>query len=159
MNGRVYDPLVSRFLSPDLFVQAPGKPQSFNRYAYVFNNPLSFIDPSGYSSITLTGFGAQQFWAWYLGQHNSEGTPGIDMSFGMMTALGGSGSSYGGSSLSGGSSSSWTSFNWYNWDKNKSFWKNLRENFNRGFRGRLGDGRELVGLERNRSFGPTNSEF
>jgi RHS repeat-associated protein len=48
MNGRVYDPVVGRFLSADPIVQAPGFTQSFNRYAYTFNNPLSFVDPSGF---------------------------------------------------------------------------------------------------------------
>jgi RHS repeat-associated protein len=47
MNGRVYDPLVSRFLSPDPYIQAPDYSQSFNRYSYVFNNPLKYTDPSG----------------------------------------------------------------------------------------------------------------
>jgi|GEM_PF-772692 len=47
MNGRVYDPVLARFLSPDPFVQAPDFTQSFNRYAYVFNNPFKYIDPSG----------------------------------------------------------------------------------------------------------------
>jgi hypothetical protein len=51
MNGRVYDPLVSRFLSSDLFVQAPGNSQSFNRYAYVFNNSRSGI----YRSSSVQG--------------------------------------------------------------------------------------------------------
>lgn len=50
MNGRVYDPIVSRFLSPDPYIQAPGFTQSFNRYGYVFNNPLKYIDPTGYKS-------------------------------------------------------------------------------------------------------------
>ena len=50
MNGRVYDPVLGRFLSPDPLVQAPHNTQSYNRYAYVFNNPLSFVDPSGYLS-------------------------------------------------------------------------------------------------------------
>jgi RHS repeat-associated protein len=50
MNGRVYDPVIGRFLSPDLYVQAPFNSQSFNRYSYVFNNPLSFTDPSGYET-------------------------------------------------------------------------------------------------------------
>lgn len=50
MNGRVYDPELGRFLSPDPLIQAPYNSQSYNRYSYVFNNPLSFIDPSGYSS-------------------------------------------------------------------------------------------------------------
>lgn len=50
MNGRVYDPELGRFLSADPFVQAPYNSQSYNRYSYVFNNPLSFTDPSGYSA-------------------------------------------------------------------------------------------------------------
>ena len=48
MNGRVYDPLISRFLSADIMVQAPEFSQSYNRYSYVWNNPLSLSDPSGY---------------------------------------------------------------------------------------------------------------
>jgi hypothetical protein len=49
MNGRVYDPLTGRFMSADPFIQAPGNLQSYNRYAYVMNNPLNLTDPSGYS--------------------------------------------------------------------------------------------------------------
>jgi RHS repeat-associated protein len=48
MNGRVYDPQLGRFLSPDPVVQSPGDSQSWNRYAYVMNSPLSYTDPSGY---------------------------------------------------------------------------------------------------------------
>lgn len=48
MNGRVYDPEIGRFLSPDPMVQAPNNTQSYNRYSYVMNNPLSFTDPTGY---------------------------------------------------------------------------------------------------------------
>nr|WP_255454025.1 RHS repeat-associated core domain-containing protein [Thioalkalivibrio sp. XN279] len=48
MGGRVYDPEIGRFLSPDPFVQFPASTQGFNRYAYVGNNPLSYTDPSGY---------------------------------------------------------------------------------------------------------------
>ena len=47
MNGRMYDPLLGRMLSPDNYVQDPFFSQSYNRYAYCFNNPLSYIDPSG----------------------------------------------------------------------------------------------------------------
>ena len=46
-NGRVYDPTLGRFLSPDNYVQAPGNSQSFNRYSYCLNNPLKYTDPSG----------------------------------------------------------------------------------------------------------------
>ena len=48
MNGRLYDPLVGRMLSPDIVIQDPEYSQSYNRYSYCFNNPLRFTDPSGY---------------------------------------------------------------------------------------------------------------
>lgn len=48
MNGRIYDPLLGRFLSADIVVQAPGNLQSYNRYSYVINNPLTLTDPSGW---------------------------------------------------------------------------------------------------------------
>jgi len=47
MNGRLYDPVLGRMLSPDNFVQAPDFSQNFNRYSYVYNNPLRYTDPSG----------------------------------------------------------------------------------------------------------------
>lgn len=47
MNGRLYDPLLARFLSPDPYVQAPYNSQNYNRYSYVLNNPLKYSDPSG----------------------------------------------------------------------------------------------------------------
>jgi hypothetical protein len=47
MNGRLYDPLVGRFLSPDPFVQIPDYTQNLNRYSYCLNNPLKYTDPSG----------------------------------------------------------------------------------------------------------------
>jgi RHS repeat-associated protein len=48
MNGRIYDPRLGRFLQADPFVQAPRDSQSFNRYSYVFNNPMAYTDPTGY---------------------------------------------------------------------------------------------------------------
>ncbi len=47
MNGRVFDPLLGRFLSPDPYVQSPDRTKNFNRYAYALNNPLIYTDPSG----------------------------------------------------------------------------------------------------------------
>lgn len=54
MNGRVYDPVIGRFLSADPFVPAFGNPQAMNRYAYVYNNPLRYVDPSGYKPVTAS---------------------------------------------------------------------------------------------------------
>ena len=48
MNGRVYDPVLGRFLSPDPFISNPLSTQDYNRYSYCINNPLMFTDPSGY---------------------------------------------------------------------------------------------------------------
>lgn len=47
MNARLYDPLLGKMLSPDTYVQDNDNSQSFNRYAYSFNNPLKYKDPSG----------------------------------------------------------------------------------------------------------------
>jgi len=47
MNGRLYDAMLHRFLSPDNYVQDPSNPLNFNRYSYVLNNPLLYTDYSG----------------------------------------------------------------------------------------------------------------
>ena len=49
MKGRLYDPKLGRFLSPDPVVQLSTDVQSFNRYSYVRNDPVTFADPSGYN--------------------------------------------------------------------------------------------------------------
>jgi RHS repeat-associated protein len=56
MNGRVYDPAIGRFLSPDPNVQLIADLQSYNRYSYVLNNPLRYTDPTGYLSSGVTDF-------------------------------------------------------------------------------------------------------
>mgnify|MGYP006151714621 CR=1 FL=1 len=52
MGGRTYNPVLGRFMQADPFIQQASNLQSFNRYAYVFNNPMSYTDPSGYSAWT-----------------------------------------------------------------------------------------------------------
>jgi RHS repeat-associated protein len=47
MGGRVYDPVVGQFLSPDPYVQFPDNPLNYNRYAYALFNPLYWTDPTG----------------------------------------------------------------------------------------------------------------
>ena len=47
MNGRLYDPAVGRFLSPDNYIQMPDFTQNYNRYGYCLNNPLKYTDPTG----------------------------------------------------------------------------------------------------------------
>jgi len=49
MHGRMYDPRLGQFLSPDPEIQSPYG-QGLNRFAYVFNSPLNFTDPSGFTA-------------------------------------------------------------------------------------------------------------
>ncbi|MBP6793674.1 MAG: VCBS repeat-containing protein [Saprospiraceae bacterium] len=54
MNGRIYDPVIGRFLSPDPHIQDRTYFQNVNRFSYVFNNPVNLVDPSGYFSFKKT---------------------------------------------------------------------------------------------------------
>jgi RHS repeat-associated protein len=47
-GGRMYDPLIGRFLSADTIVPGPSNPQALNRYSYGFNSPLKYTDPDGH---------------------------------------------------------------------------------------------------------------
>ena len=60
LNGRVYDPLISKFLSGDPFVSEPTNGQNYNRYSYVLNNPMNMTDPTGFvpdNAIFKTTYG------------------------------------------------------------------------------------------------------
>jgi len=48
-GARFYSPKLGRFLSPDSLVPNPINPQSLNRFSYVRNNPLRYVDPTGHA--------------------------------------------------------------------------------------------------------------
>jgi len=50
-RARFYDPALGRFLQPDPLVPEPGNPQALNRYAYVYHNPLRYIDGDGHLPV------------------------------------------------------------------------------------------------------------
>jgi RHS repeat-associated protein len=54
MNARMYDPTIGRMLTPDNLVSHPHSSQGYNRYSYVLNNPLKYIDPTGNSDERAT---------------------------------------------------------------------------------------------------------
>lgn len=48
LGGRVEDDFTERFISADPNIPDPTNPQSYNRYSYTLNNPLTYIDPTGF---------------------------------------------------------------------------------------------------------------
>src|SRR5690348_5459713 len=48
---RRYNPALGRWMTPDPMGGDATNPQSLNRYAYVLNNPVSNIDPTGLSCV------------------------------------------------------------------------------------------------------------
>ena len=52
-KARYDDPALGRFLSMDPVGFHASNPQSFNRYAYVNNNPTTFVDPDGRLGIPI----------------------------------------------------------------------------------------------------------
>lgn len=53
MNGRLFDPTLGLFLQGDPLVGDAANLQSYNRYAYVSNNPLNSTDPSGFDKLPV----------------------------------------------------------------------------------------------------------
>ncbi|HKV96449.1 MAG TPA: RHS repeat-associated core domain-containing protein [Gammaproteobacteria bacterium] len=76
MNGRVYDPQIGRFMSADPTVPDLLDGQSFARYAYVENNPLSAIDPSGFEPDHYMWDVVTSRWDCYTGNYNPCSAPG-----------------------------------------------------------------------------------
>jgi RHS repeat-associated protein len=66
MGGRVYDPILGRFLTADPIVSAPFWSQGLNLYAYTFNSPLNYTDSSGLAPDSL--------WEQYKGFWTTEDT-------------------------------------------------------------------------------------
>jgi RHS repeat-associated protein len=47
-KARWYDPALGRFMQADTIIPEAGNPISFDRYGYVFNNPVVYTDSSGH---------------------------------------------------------------------------------------------------------------
>ncbi len=77
MNGRLYDPTIARFLSPDPYVASNTFTQDYNRYSYCRNNPLLYTDPSGewalWDDLIVGGVGFATGYISYGITHNDWG--------------------------------------------------------------------------------------
>lgn len=58
LRARYYDPEVGSFISRDSYLSNLMRPLSQNRYIYVENNPVNYIDPSGHAIIGQVAAGA-----------------------------------------------------------------------------------------------------
>lgn len=70
MNGRLYDPLLRRFLNADENIQSPTNTQNYNKYGYVMNNPMMYTDPSG------------EFWGFLIGMFVGSYLSGVQANHG-----------------------------------------------------------------------------
>ena len=77
MNGRVYDPVIARFLSPDGYIQAPGLTQNYNGDIYCLNNPLIYTDPSGELIWLIPNIGWSKNGGLNIGITFMVGIPGV----------------------------------------------------------------------------------
>jgi RHS repeat-associated protein len=59
MNGRVFDPVIARFVSPDPKLGMSCRSQSWNPYSYVMNRPLTLTDPTGFTAVNTTNHPSQ----------------------------------------------------------------------------------------------------
>jgi RHS repeat-associated protein len=83
LSARYYDPSIGRFVSMDLILGRPEKPQTMNRYSYCTNNPLIFTDPTGrYMTSGVAGEDRYSYWCgeWHnIGPDYHEGAAeGLD---------------------------------------------------------------------------------
>jgi RHS repeat-associated protein len=85
MNGRMYDPVIARFLSPDPYVPDATYTQDFNRYTYARNNPLSYTDPTGELVWLIPSIGWSNDGGLNIGLNFIVGLPGI---FSVQTGVG-----------------------------------------------------------------------
>jgi RHS repeat-associated protein len=60
MRGRLYDPLVGRFTTPDPILDSPFSGRGNSRYTYAWNNPLRYVDPSGHQALENPEWGVHK---------------------------------------------------------------------------------------------------
>ena len=67
MGARYFVPEIARFAAPDSIIPDVNNPQTLNRYSYVNNNPLMFVDPDGFEAVIVDASARSNF-EWYIDQ-------------------------------------------------------------------------------------------
>ena len=76
-NARWYDAKLGRFVQADTIVPGPGNPMAWDRYAYVYNNPVKYFDPSGHipqcgpDGMWCSDSSEEQYWLFFIGSWSS----------------------------------------------------------------------------------------
>jgi len=94
MNGRVYDPLLKRMLTPDPHITYPLSGQNRNRYSYALNSPVNFTDRSGFDPYYGTPYEDGSSW-----DDGTSGPDGIPITPGSWADLGQAATNFGSSQL------------------------------------------------------------
>ena len=85
-RARYYDSTVGRFLQVDTFAGSELTPPSLNRYTYVLNSPVNYIDPSGHAIsgwwFVAAGAAIGAGWGAYLGVDAFPWSRGVNMAVG-----------------------------------------------------------------------------
>lgn len=73
MRARYYNPHLNQFIQPDRIVPQLEAPQDWNKYSYARNNPIRYVDPTGYiytdpSGNTPYSLGGD-IWEWYMARY------------------------------------------------------------------------------------------
>jgi RHS repeat-associated protein len=76
MKGRIYDPLLGRFLTTDPLISDMGATQPWHPYAYVDNNPLRYTDPSGFLKCSAIKPDGRGHWVCSTGGGGEGGSTG-----------------------------------------------------------------------------------
>ena len=76
LNARMYDPKIARFLQEDTYRGSLNDPLSLHLYAYCFNNPLRYFDPTGHmgAAIRAAEEALGNTVAWKAGENGAKST-------------------------------------------------------------------------------------
>jgi RHS repeat-associated protein len=68
-GARWYDPVLAKFIHTDIIVSEPWNSQSYDRFSYVYNNPINNIDPTGnWTETQLKDILGEDWYKKYFGE-------------------------------------------------------------------------------------------
>ncbi|WP_378127228.1 RHS repeat-associated core domain-containing protein [Cohnella boryungensis] len=85
LRARYYDPYIGRFISEDTYEGRINDPLSLNRYTYAHNDPIMYVDPTGYAAMAIRDLaaltGSTVVWNQKSGIATVTLSPGVSVEF------------------------------------------------------------------------------